>query len=279
MKLFIQKMSTIQHHAVFLKVKYRVIAFAKKMIVLYQIIRSRLQGILIKLTRKQRIRLYIGVGFFVIIVMILIAGYFMTKATSTQHDAIHFETHPIQLNKQVIQDDLNNYDGKPHHKLTVNSDDDSALKSEFDVLKSAAFQQFNDLHIQLQAMQASLATLPSQQDMQQLQQTVAQPNPDLLGKINHLQQSMQLIVNQTAKQSWVAPGLVEKYFRLAAIQGFSDGMRAIIDVDGNQTVLSINESCPACRSWRLKTLDFTNQSAVFSKQVSKQTLYVKLQTN
>lgn len=210
--------------------------------------------------------------------MILIASHFITKAVSAKNNAIHFETKPIQLSPSALQKDSVNYLELPNNKRVVNADD-SKLKSEFDALKSVAYQQFDGFRAQLQAMQASLASLPSQQDIQQLQQTVAQPNPDLLGKINNLQQSMQLIVNQTAKQSWVNPGIVEKYFRLAAIQGFSDGMRAIIDVGGNQTVLSVNESCPACRDWRLKSLDFTNQSAVFSKQVLKQTLYVKLQAN
>lgn len=84
-----------------------------------------------------------------------------------------------------------------------------------------------------------------------------------------LQQWRKTIDNQlqsTHSPKAIPPKTIERFFTLAAVQGFSDGLRAIIDIDGHQTALAIGDSCAACHGWRLKKLDFASQSAIFVNQ-------------
>ena len=186
--------------------------------------------------------------------------------------------HPIQFETQATY---------PHPATVaaqaplqpVTSTNNTHLQKELDQLKAVSHAQYSSVNDQLQAIQLGLSNLASQQDMQQLQKTVAQPDTKLQRQMSHLQQSIERIAQQTEQKTWVNPKSVEPYFRLVAVQGFSDGMRAIIDIDGNQTTLSIKQICPACRSWVLQSMNFAQQQAVFSKQVGNHMLYVKLRAN
>lgn len=140
------------------------------------------------------------------------------------------------------------------------------LTQEINQVKSDSEQHYQQLQDQLNAIVNKLSVLASNQSVSQLQQSVTTPNPTLLGKMNNLQDDVKTIIHQTAKKVFLNPKVVNHYFQLVAIQGFSDGMRAIIDIDGNQTTLGINEVCPACRGWSLTSMDFTKQTATFENQ-------------
>ena len=153
----------------------------------------------------------------------------------------------------------------------------SQLQLQLKEIQDNTNTQLMALKQQLSTLQSGISTVASQNDVEQLQATLATPNPMLLGKVDTLQTSIQKIIQQTAKVQFVDPHTVGKYFQLVAVQGFSDGMRAIIDVNGNQTTLSVNEVCPACRGWTLTSMDFSNQTATFEKNDGLQDQYVKLQ--
>lgn len=247
------------------KVKYQVTSKSKAA---YQFGKARYQ----KLNKKQRIALFSGVGLIALFLIVLGISSPANKAKPKTDYPMNFET-PATAKPSSDQ---------PVSPLKVGNSQQSnnaELRTELNSLKTSSQAQLAALQSQLQSMQSNMGSLASQQDIQQLQQSVSTPNKTLLGKVDNLQDSVQQIVKQTAKKTWVNPQTVNQYFRLVAVQGFSDGMRAIIDVDGNQTTLSANEICPACRGWTLQSMDFANQAAVFSKQANKQTLYVKLQAN
>jgi len=231
----------------------------------YQFCKVRYQ----RLNKRQRIVLFSGVGLIALFLIVLGISQSANKVKSKTDYPVNFETQALKSKDNSSSD------------LTVvkPSNDSQQLQAQLNQLKSSSSEQMQALQAQLQSMQSSMSSLASQQDVQQLQQSVSKPNQALLGKVDNLQDSVKQIVEQTAKKTWVDPSQVQKYFRLVAVQGFSDGMRTIIDVDGNQTTLSSNEICPACRGWVLQNMDFANQSAVFSKQTNGQTLYVKLQAN
>ncbi|PIQ43234.1 MAG: hypothetical protein COV52_01835 [Gammaproteobacteria bacterium CG11_big_fil_rev_8_21_14_0_20_46_22] len=247
------------------KMKYQVSTKSKTA---YQFGKARYQ----KLNKKQRIALFSGVGLIALFLIVLGVSSPANKPKPKSDYPVNFET-KAQVNPQADQ--------KPALLSVANSNqsNNAELRAELNSLKASSSEQLQALQSQLQSMQSNMGSLASQQDIQQLQQSVSAPNKTLLGKVDNLQGSVQEIIKQTAKKTWVDPQTVNKYFRLVAVQGFSDGMRAIIDVDGNQATLSSNEICPACRGWTLQKMDFANQSAVFSKQGNKQTLYVKLQAN
>lgn len=128
------------------------------------------------------------------------------------------------------------------------------------------------LQAQLKAQQAQLQQLTDtlgqfttqhREDMTQLQQRLQTPNPTLLAQVNAVKQSVHTLVKEHAKPQWISPEQVEKHFQLVAIQGFSDGLRAIITIAGHQTALALHESCPACHGWRLASMNFNRQRAVF----------------
>ncbi len=227
-----------------------------------------------KINKKQRIVLSIIVVGLILLLFIVIGlssgTDIVKKPTSKNSYPVHFETQPLS---------------KPQNKITVDPENSNLaannvkFQAQLDQLKAFSNAQYAAVKGQLQAIQSSMSSLASQQDVQQLKQTVSAPDEQLLGKVNSLQSSVQKIIKQTKKKTWATPQSVERYFRLVAVQGFSDGMRAIIDVNGNQTTLSVKQICPACRGWELQSMNFTNQSAVFSKHVDNQILYVKLQAN
>lgn len=146
-------------------------------------------------------------------------------------------------------------------------------------VKDNSAQQYETILQQLEEIKKSFPALASAGDIQKLQDYFSKPNVVLLSKIDDLHKQIQKIIQQTSQEQFVNPETVERYFRLAAVQGFSDGMRAVIDVDDNQTVLSINEVCPACHGWLLKRLDFANQSAVFEKNQNNQIFYAELKAD
>jgi len=148
---------------------------------------------------------------------------------------------------------------------------------ELNHFKAFLSAQLHVVQSQLQSVQSHMRSLASQQAIQQLQQTMAQPNTQLQGQMSHLQQSIEKMTQHTVQKTWMTPKSVERYFRLVAIQGFSDGMHAIIEVDGHQTALSAQQICPVCRGWVLQRMNFAAQNAVFSKHIGSRILYVKLQ--
>ncbi len=173
---------------------------------------------------------------------------------------------------------------KIHRTLQPNINTDNArhiaqLQKQLADVEANSAQYYQTINVKLQQLQSTMTSLASQHEVKQLQQQFNQPNQALLGKVNSLQGWVQEILQQTAVKRWIDPSVVGQYFHLEAVQGFSDGMRAIIDIDGNQTALSVNEICPACRGWRLKSMDFSNQSAVFYKNHNNTLFLVKLQAN
>ncbi|MDP1574339.1 MAG: hypothetical protein Q8L78_05360 [Coxiellaceae bacterium] len=226
------------------------------------------------LNKRQRVVLFSCVGLIILLVLVFSFIYSSHHVKSKTNYPVHFETLQKTIQKPKIAT-------QPVSSVvnSVEKNNDDKLQVGLNKLETSSNKQMQALQIELQIMQSRLTSLASQDDIQKLQQTVSKPNQMLLGKMNSLQNSVQKVVAQTAKKTWVDPVTVQKYFHLVAVQGFSDGMRTIIDVDGNQTALSKNEICPVCRGWVLQHMNFSNQSAVFSKQSAQQTLYVKLQTN
>ncbi len=252
-----ERIDTIKHHLI------------KQYKAVYHYVKTRYQSLNRTLNRKQRIGFVLSVGLILLTLVIFSVSHHAHKVLPKSTYPIHFE------HKTDSVDKLNN-------KLTLsdmNQERTVKWQSQLNQLEAATNQQYRLLKTQLQTIRSNMDSLASQRDVLQLQQTMGKPNKALLNKVVSLQQSVQKIVQQTAKKVWINPRSVERYFRLVAIQGFSDGMRAIIDVDGHQTALSRREICPACRGWVLQRLDFANQSAVFSKHTSKHSLYVKLQAN
>lgn len=179
---------------------------------------------------------------------------------------VHFDTNPMLMKKLPVLMPAS----------TVNTAMTAVWREQLEELKAASEQQYQAVHEQLQDIRSNMAVLASQDDVQQLQQTVADPDSALLGKVDHLQDSVQKILKQSKGKQWVNASVVERYFRLVAVQGFSDGMRAIIDVDGNEAALSKNEICPACHGWTLRRMDFSEQTAVFFKKINSSDYFVKL---
>ncbi len=208
-----------------------------------------------------------AITFFIVVISITI--YNNKKHDVNATHPVKFEIHtPIKIHPS-LQQNIN----------TDNARHIAQLQKQLADVEANSAQYYQTINVKLQQLQSTMTRLASQHEVKQLQQQFNQPNPTLLGKVNSLQGWVQEILQQTAVKRWVDPSVVGRYFHLAAVQGFSDGMRAIIDVDGNQTALSVNEICPACRGWRLKSMDFSNQSAVFYKNHNNMLFLVKLQAN
>jgi hypothetical protein len=185
-----------------------------------------------KLNKRQR-RVLSAIGFILLLVVLMAVGSLFIKHQSNADYPVQFQT------KATVKNVL---PSKPSSPTVVGND--MKLQNQLDALKVSSSQQFQAMQEQLQMIQSSLSSLPSFQDIQQWQLQSDEPNKALLNKVSDLQNTMQKIVKQTAEKIWVNPKVVEKYFRLIAVQGFSDGMRAIVDIDGNQTTLSVHELCP-----------------------------------
>lgn len=216
----------------------------------------------------------LSVFLFSFFILILFFGFHNSyKHNELQNNyAVRFEAPEIKIQKQPSNI-------QPLNIVSDKKSDEKILQNQLNQLKQSSSKKMQALQVELQIMQSRISLLASKNDVQKLQETVSEPNSTLLGKMNNLQDSVQKVIAQTAEKTWVDPSTVQKYFRLVAVQGFSDGMRAIIDIDGNQTTLTANEICPACRGWVLQKMSFSNQSAVFSKQTDSHTFYVKLQGN
>ncbi len=216
------------------------------------------------LNSRQRLAALAGSVFIVLLLFIII----LSGTSSKKENAypVHFEmkSNAVKTEQPIVQNQTNSA---------------QQLQVQLNQLETASAQQYDLVKAQLREIQNNMSSLASTQDVSALQQAVSQPNDALLNKVDDLQSSVKTIIKQTAQKTWVDPKVVEKYFRLVAIQGFSDGMRTIIDVDGNQMTLSIHEICPACRGWILNSMDFSNQSAVFVKPFNNQLRYVKLTAN
>ena len=215
----------------------------------------------------QKIAIFSGVG--------VAALLLMSLGLSRAHDKIHnSENYPIKfetVSKSTSPKQVNGSAAQLPLKPTI---DFTQLQTQLNQAKQHSDREFTALRSQIEAIESSMTALASQNDVQALQNAVMHPNPIILTKVDSLQTSVQKIMQQTAKIKFVDPKTVEHEFRLVAVQGFSDGMRIIIDVNGNQTVLSLNETCPACQGWVLKKIDFAGQSAVFEKGKN---VFVKLQ--
>jgi|GEM_PF-1964249 mRNA-degrading endonuclease HigB of HigAB toxin-antitoxin module len=237
---------------------------AQKSKIAYRLIKARYQ----KLNKRQRIALFAGNGAIILFFIALGISHHSSRARSTTAYPINFEAKSQVVKKPSAQPVII----KPNTQTLQ-------LQSQLNDVKQDSSEQYNTMRAQLQTIQSNMSSLASEEGMQQLQKSITEPNKTLLGKMNHLQGSLKTIMKQTAKKTWVNPKTVEQSFRLVAVQGFSDGMRAIINVSGNQMTLSTHEISPACQGWVLQTMDFSNQSAVFAKQTKDQRLFVKLQAN
>ncbi len=251
----------INKHAL-LKLKKRIII---KTIIICRFTKRKYQ----QLSKKKRLLLFTATALFILLMISILAAGNNSSQTDKTKQQTNFEA---KSKKTQIENKTN--------LTNANNDAESInLQSQIQQANLQASHQYDSINAQLNKIQDNMNALASQNDFQQLQQTISKPNQTMLGKVDGLQSSIQKIIQQTAKKTWVKPETVERYFRLIAIQGFSDGMRAIIDIDGNQTTLSTNEICPACRGWILKSMNFSNQSAIFGKKTQDQTLYVNLQAN
>lgn len=207
----------------------------------------------------QKASLFVGGG---LSGLLLISLMFNTN-NMTKAKAVKFESIPT-VNKTTIQNSVKQIPNLDFIKL----------QNQLLDLKQSSDTEFNLLKNQLASMQTSMSSLASQSDLNQLQNSISQPNPALLSKVDDLQLSVEKVIQQTAKVKFVNPRTVAKQFKLVAVQGFSDGMRAIIDINGNPIALSLNQTCSACHGWILKKMNFSNQTAVFAKGKN---LFVKLQ--
>lgn len=217
----------------------------------------------------QKVALFTGVGVAGAILISLSFGSGRVNHHKIKDYPVQFETTAKPMVSPTLSKGINSIQSPAKSNIDL-----TPLQNQLNQVKESSDQEFNALKDQLSVMQSNMSGLASQNDLQQLQDTITQPNPTLLGKVDTLQTSVQKIIQQTAKVKFVNPKEVEKYFKLVAVQGFSDGMKVIVDVNGNQTALSLNEDCPACRGWRLKNMDFSNQSATFEKGKN---IFVKLQ--
>ncbi len=216
----------------------------------------------------QKFFLLCGAIIAVLVLVSLIVGSY-GKHHQSKHAAVTFESASTpEINK--IRN--NTYPLGLHSNQSTN--ELIKIQGELNQVKMSSDQEFDSLKKQLDAVESSISTLASENEVQQLQNAVTQPNPTLLGKVDTLQTSVQKIIQQTAKVKFVSPQRVEGTFRLVAIQGFSDGMRAIVSVKGNELALSPNEIAPACQGWVLKSMSFANQSAVFQHSANE---FVKLE--
>ena len=260
-------MSKLINRNIFLNIKYKAI---EKIGNFYAVIKLQYQ----KLNKRQCVIFFSCAWLIILLFLAFTISCSPHHLKSKTNFRVHFETVKKIIKKSKISKRL------PSSVFnSAEKNNDEKLQTGINNLEKSSSKQMQAMQVELQIMQSRLTSLASQDDIQKLQQTVSKPNQMLLGKMNILQSSVQKIVAQTAKKTWVDPVTVQKYFHLVAVQGFSDGMRTIIDVDGNQTALSKNEICPVCRGWVLQHMNFSNQSAVFSKQAAQKTLYVKLQTN
>lgn len=231
-----------------------------------------------RLTKKQRFGLVLA-G--IVVLLLLVIGF--SKSSSARVKYGFNKSSPVYFEKKPridhrLQQALE--ESKLKMLRTANLHDGDRLKAQIDGLQSVLNQQYMAMKNQLAGIAGSLSSLSTQQavNVDQLKQSVSKPNKQLLDSVSDLQSTLEKIVNQTQKMIWVTPESVERYFKLVAVQGFSDGMRAIIDVNGNEAALSQNEICPACRGWVLQSMDFTNQSAVFKRLSKGKAFYVKLKS-
>ena len=204
----------------------------------YNLLRARLWTVYYKLKlsyqhcpSKKRVVLFVSAP--LILLLIIYVGISLSSQQETVHYRVNFT--------------------RPHPAPPPN---DKKLELKVAQLQNNTGKQFQQLQNNLMNMNHLLNTLASKQP-------VTIPNPTILGKVDKLQDDVSTIIAQHQKKVFVNPQTVANHFQLVAIQGFSDGMRAIIDVDGNQTTLGIKESCPVCRGWVIQSMDFTKQSAVF----------------
>lgn len=197
------------------------------------------------LSRKQRI---LAMSFMLTIVLVIIVGAILKQSKQANYP-IHFVKPHKVINQKIM---------KPPLHINLQPINKNLLD-----IKQINQHRYDTLSNQLNNLQLSLRQLATNQSAQS---ESLQLNPALLSKVDTLQNDVKTIIHQTAKNVFLDPKTVNQYFQLVAIQGFSDGMRAIIDVDGNQTTLGIHEICPACRGWSLKSMNFIKQTATFENQ-------------
>lgn len=228
------------------------------------------------LTRHQR--LCIAAIISIILLAIITFTIFHTNkiSTSNKPNEARFDTNiPIRhsLQSQKLPPKQNNT-----FKSQINNEQ-PLITNQIKELSEITNEKIYALQSQLQHIEDNLNRLASHDDIQQLQNELTQPNQFVTSKLNNLQNTIKKIADQTAQKTWIDPKKIEHYFHLVAIQGFSDGMRAIIDIDENQATLGFQETCPACHGWVLKTMNFQQQSAIFYKRRAHQILYVQLHAN
>jgi len=98
---------------------------------------------------------------------------------------------------------------------------------------------------------------------------------DTKQQLSQLQLNVKQLIYQKNKVKNVDPILVEKYFTLAGIQGFSDGLRAVLMVSGHPMILALHDTCAVCHGWYLQRMIFSAQSATFQKNQQFVTLQAK----
>ena len=211
-------------------------------------------------------------------VSVFVGASFMAHAWLKSHSdkrqvPVHFETAPVLPVKSV------NTNAQVSVKPSVPVPTVDQLQAEIKQMHADLEVSNQNMGRAMEMIQSHLTVLPSSNDIATLQANLSKPDQEITHTLDTINQSVNQIVAQTAQKSWVDPSTVQAYFQLVAVQGFSDGMRAVIDVDGHQMTLSDDEICPACRGWQLDHMDFSTQTAVFKKQVDNKTLFVSLRAN
>ncbi|MCP4475506.1 MAG: hypothetical protein GY821_13270 [Gammaproteobacteria bacterium] len=136
------------------------------------------------------------------------------------------------------------------------------------------------LQQQLTGLQKAIATLTQQVEaMQTAQQRQYHDQNLTLAQLPQLKILLQQFAQQQTTVQWLKANQLTYYFHLVAVQGFSDGLRAVLDIGGHQTTVAIHESCAACHGWQLQKLDFTHQRALFTKNQHQKKVCVWLTVN
>lgn len=199
----------------------------------------------------------------------LMASYHIKKQAP-----IHFETAPSVIIKTQVAAKI-----QPLVKPKDLEPTTEQLQSEIQSIRADLEISNAGMQKAVQMIQTHLTTLPSNTDIEALQANLSKPDEQIANTLDTINHSVNEIIAQTAQKTWVDPATVEDYFQLVAVQGFSDGMRAVIDVDGHEMTLSVNEECPVCRGWQLDQMSFAAQTAVFEKKSGDKTLFVTLRAH
>lgn len=251
-------------------------AYFNRLIDRFRQLNCAIKWVLRKQSKASLIWLLVSVGLLSIAMGIIFLSYewMISHRYVKKQATAHFETAPQVIIKANTASPIQPL-AKPKDLVPTTAQ----LQSEIQSIRADLETSNIGMQKAVQMIQTHLTTLPSNTDIAALQANLSKPDQQIASTLDTINHSVNEVVAQTAQKTWVDPKTVEAYFQLVAVQGFSDGMRAVIDVDGHEMTLSVNEECPACRGWQLDQMDFAGQTAVFEKKSGDKTLFVTLRAN